>query len=109
LWDIALGYLQILKTDFTTADANFDKAEKTMPKTELSIYQLRLLRFVNNLSKIDKLTSKNEKTILADLNWLYQELPKTYKGEEFRYQNAFCMEQKIFGGTLQRTIKSCYG
>ena len=44
--------------------------------------------FVNNLSKIDKLTDKNEKTILADLNWLYYELPKTYRGQEFRYQNA---------------------
>lgn len=94
LWDIALGYLQILKSDFAKADANFDKAEKTMPKTELSIYQLRLLRFVNNLSKIDKLTSKSEKTILTDLNWLYQELPRTYKGEEFRYQNAVAWSKK---------------
>jgi hypothetical protein len=88
LWDISLGYLQTLKGDYTSADTNFNKAEKAMPKTELSGYQLRLLRFVNNMSKIDKLTDKNEKTILADLNWLYQELPKTYKGEEFRYQNA---------------------
>ena len=88
LWDIALGYLQTLKGDFANADSNFDKAEKTMPKTELARYQLRLLRFVNNMSKIDKLTDKNEKTILVDLNWLYQELPKTYKGQEFRYQNA---------------------
>lgn len=88
LWNISLGYLQTLRGDYATAETNFDKAEKTMPKTQLSGYQLRLLRFVNNMSKIDKLTDKNEKTILADLNWLYQELPKTYKGEEFRYQNA---------------------
>ncbi|MFH7011903.1 hypothetical protein ACHRV5_08490 [Flavobacterium sp. FlaQc-52] len=88
LWDIALGYLQTLKGDFANADKNFDKAAKTLPKTELAGYQLRLLRFVNALSKIDKLTDQNEKTILADLNWLYQELPKTYKGQEFRYENA---------------------
>lgn len=88
LWDIALGYLQTLKGDFGNADKNFNKAEKTLPKTELAGYQLRLLRFVNNMSKIDKLTDKNEKTILADLNWLYNELPKTYKGQEFRYENA---------------------
>jgi hypothetical protein len=88
LWNTSLGYLQTLKGDFANADANFDKVEKSMPQTELAKYQLRLLRFVNNLSKIDKLTDKNEKTILADLNWLYQELPKTYKGQEFRYQNA---------------------
>lgn len=88
LWDISLGYLQTLKGDYASADASFNRVEKTMPKTELAGYQLRLLRFVNNMSKIDKLTDKNEKTILADLNWLYQELPKTYKGQEFRYQNA---------------------
>lgn len=88
LWDIALGYLQTLKGDFANADKNFDKAEKTLPKTELAGYQLRLLRFVNNMSKIDKLTDKNEKTILADLNWLYNELPKNYRGQEFRYENA---------------------
>ncbi|RXM46146.1 hypothetical protein [Flavobacterium sp. YO64] len=88
LWDLSLGYLQTLKGDYTNADKNFDKAVKTLPKTELAGMQLRLLRFVNNLSKIDKLTDKNEKTILADLNWLYYELPKNYKGQEFRYQNA---------------------
>lgn len=88
LWNIALGYLQTLKGEYANADSNFDKAEKIMPKTELAKYQLRLLRFVNNMSKIDKLTNANEKTILADLNWLYQELPKIYKGQEFRYQNA---------------------
>ncbi|KAF2080305.1 hypothetical protein [Flavobacterium sharifuzzamanii] len=88
LWDIALGYLQTLKGDYANADKNYTKAEKTLPKTELAGMQLRLLRFVNNLSKIDKLTDKNEKTILADLNWLYYELPKSYKGSEFRYQNA---------------------
>jgi hypothetical protein len=88
MWDLALGYLQTLKSDYANADKNFDKAAKTLPKTQLAGYQLRLLRFINNLSKIDKLTDKNEKTILADLNWLYQELPTNYKGSEFRYQNA---------------------
>ncbi|UPZ16426.1 hypothetical protein [Flavobacterium humidisoli] len=88
LWDIALGYLQTLKGDYANADKNYSKAEKTLPKTELAGMQLRLLRFVNNLSKIDKLTDKNEQTILADLNWLYTELPKNYKGDVFRYQNA---------------------
>lgn len=88
LWDLSLGYLQTLKGEYTNADKSFDKATKTLPKTELAGFQLRLLRFVNNLSKIDKLTDKNEKTIIADLNWLYYELPKIYKGQEFRYQNA---------------------
>ncbi|TDO84177.1 hypothetical protein EV143_101622 [Flavobacterium chryseum] len=101
LWDISIGYLQTLKGDFAAAESNYDKAEKSMPKTELAKYQLRLLRFVNNMSKIDQLTDKNEKTILADLNWLYQELPKTYKGETFRYQNA-AQWSKNYLATLYR-------
>jgi len=88
LWDIAIGYLQTLKGDYANADKNYTKAEKTLPKNELAKYQIRLLRFVNNLSKIEKLDDNNVKTVLADLNWLYFELPKTYKGNEFRYQNA---------------------
>ncbi|MFD2940995.1 hypothetical protein [Flavobacterium notoginsengisoli] len=88
LWDLAIGYLQTLKGDYANADKNYNKAEKTLPKTELARYQIRLLRFVNNMSKIDKLDDNNVKTVLADLNWLYFELPKTYKGSEFRYQNA---------------------
>lgn len=96
VWDIALGYLQTLNGDYDNADANFNKTEKIMPKTDLAKDQLRLLRFVNNLSKIDKLSPKNEQTILADLNWLYHELPQKYdryKANDytevvFRYQNA---------------------
>lgn len=88
LWDIAIGYLQTLKGDYANADKNYTKAEKTLPKTGLARYQIRLLRFVNNLSKIDKLDDTNVKTVLADLNWIYFELPKTYKEGEFRYQNA---------------------
>lgn len=88
LWDIAIGYLQTLKGDYANADKNYNKAAKTLPKTELAGFQIRLLRFVNNLSKIEKLDDTNVKTVLADLNWLYFELPKTYKGNEFRYQNA---------------------
>jgi hypothetical protein len=88
LWYMSVGYLQTLRGEYAYADKSFENAVKTLPKTELAGMQLRLLRFVNNLSKIDKLNDKNEKTILADLNWLYKELPNTYKGAEFRYQNA---------------------
>lgn len=43
---------------------------------------------MNNLSKIEKLTAQNEKTIIKDLKWLYHELPKEKGIPEFRYQNA---------------------
>jgi hypothetical protein len=87
LWNLAAGYLETLNQNFVLADSYFDKAESKMPKTLLAVNQLRLLRFVNNLSKIDLLTPVSEKTILKDLTWLYQELPKA-SIENFRYENA---------------------
>lgn len=87
LWNAAAGYLQTLNRNFARADDYFAKAEKEIPKTELAINQVRLLKFINNLSKIDKLTSKNEATIIADLNWLYVELPQK-SDANFRYSNA---------------------
>lgn len=87
LWNIAAGYLETLNGNFAQADKNFAQAEDKMPKTSLAINQLRLLRFVNNLSKIDKINVANEKTIVSDLNWLYFELPKE-DIENFRYQKA---------------------
>ena len=88
LWDIALGYLYTLREDFSKAEAIYTKVEQKMPAKKLANYQLRLLRFVNNLSKIEKLSPQNEKTIIKDLKWLYHELPKEKGIPEFRYQNA---------------------
>ncbi len=87
LWNIAAGYLETLNGNFAQADINFSNAESKMPKTELAINQLRLLRFVNNLSKIENIGVDNEKTILKDLSWLYAELPKS-KENVLRYQKA---------------------
>ncbi len=87
LWNVAAGYIETLNGNYKQADKDFDKAESKMPKTPLAINQVRLLRFVNNLSKIDQLSPENEKTILADLSWLYYELPKK-SIENFRYENA---------------------
>ncbi|WP_281227618.1 hypothetical protein [Flavobacterium aquiphilum] len=87
LWNAAAGYLETLNGNYKQADKNFDKAESKMPKSNLANDQIRLLRFVNNLSKIDQLTPENEKTVLVDLSWLYFELPQKAI-ENFRYQNA---------------------
>jgi len=87
LWNVAAGYLETLNGNFKQADKHFDKAENKMPQTPIAISQVRLLRFVNNLSKIDKLNPDNEKTILADLSWLYFEVPKKSIAN-FRYENA---------------------
>ena len=104
LWNVAAGYLETLNGNFNQADKNFDKAESKMPKPPLAIDQLRLLRFVNNLSKIDQLNSSNEKSILADLTWLYFEVPQK-PIENFRYQNATGWS-KNYLASLYRTQKN---
>lgn len=89
MWQLALGYLQTLSGDYKNATINFERANAVKPNTELATNQLRLLRFVNNLSAIEKLNATNQKTVLKDLRWLYQELPaKQADGTVFRYQNA---------------------
>ncbi|OAZ03658.1 hypothetical protein [Flavobacterium succinicans] len=102
LWDMALGYLYTLREDFAKAEVIYAKVEKKMPPKKLANDQLRLLRFVNNLSKIEKLTAQNEKTIIKDLNWLYRELPKEKGMPEFRYQNASNWSKKYLAA-LYRT------
>lgn len=89
LWNCAAGYLQTLDGNFAKADSYFSKAESEMPKTDLALKQLRLLKFVNKLSKLDQITKKDEDALVADLNWLYFELPRK-EGDEskFRYRNA---------------------
>lgn len=104
LWNVAAGYLETLNGNFKQANKNFDKAESKMPKTPLAINQVRLLRFVNNLSKIDQLSAENEKTILADLSWLYFELPKN-SIEHFRYENASSWS-KNYLASLYRSQKN---
>ena len=104
LWNLAAGYLETLDGNFKQADSYFGKCENRMPKTTLAINQLRLLRFVNNLSKIDILKPENEKTILADLSWLYLELPKK-PIENFRYENA-TVWSKNYLAALYRSQKN---
>ena len=100
LWNVAAGYLETLNGNFAQADKNFDTAESKMPKTALAINQLRLLRFINNLSKINKITPSAEKTVLSDLNWLYFELPKENL-ENFRYENATNWSKKYLAALFK--------
>lgn len=88
-WNCVAGYLQTLDGNYSKADTYFSKAEKDLPQTKYAKGQLRLFRFVNNLSKIDKVDDKNIAELIPDLNWLYFELPR-YESDDFimRYRNA---------------------
>ncbi len=87
LWDISAGYIETMYGNFDKATIYFDNAERLMPKTALAQNQLRLLRFVNNLSSMKTLNDKNKASLLADLNWLYSELPNQ-QSDSFRFHNA---------------------
>ncbi|UFH36076.1 hypothetical protein [Flavobacterium acetivorans] len=104
LWNIALGYLQTLNGEYAKADKTFDAVAPKLPKTELASNQLRLLRFVNNLNKISVINATSEKTILKDLDWLYNQLPKK-NIESFRYYNATSWS-KLYLAALYKTQKN---
>ncbi|MCW2118326.1 hypothetical protein [Flavobacterium sp. 7A] len=87
LWNTAAGYLATLTSNYKQADIYFAKADKYSTKTPLAINQLRLLRFVNNLSKVNTITELNQKEISKELNWLYFEIYKL-KIDDFRFENA---------------------
>jgi hypothetical protein len=104
LWKSAAGYLETLNGNYSKADLNFNLAEAKMPKNELATKQLRLLRFINNLSKIKTINLEAEKTIVDDLSWLYFELPKDEKGV-LRIANATSWS-KFYLGNLYKTQKN---
>lgn len=94
LWTIAAGYMETLSGNYKKADAYFDKTEKNMPKTPLASNQLRLLRFINNLSRLDKIDAKDEQSLQPDLHWLYVELPKENM-DKFRFEYASGWSKKF--------------
>ncbi|TDL99761.1 MAG: hypothetical protein C4K58_00460 [Flavobacteriaceae bacterium] len=87
MWNMANGYINTLYGNYATATQQYQKAENKMPKTTLAQNQLRLLRFINHLSSLDKISPADEIKLNPDLKWLYEELPKT-ENSLFRYQNA---------------------
>ncbi len=75
LLNLAAAYLNTLAGNYAKANDYFVRAKQRTPNTRLAKDQLRLLQFVNTLSSMDKINSENENKILADLNWLYIQLP----------------------------------
>lgn len=93
LWNLAAGYLETLTANYQKAEHYYEKAKSTMPKTPLAIHQVRLLRFINSLSKINQPSELHQKSLLEDLKWLYFELPNS-NIESLRYQNATAWSKK---------------
>lgn len=105
LWNCAAGYLQTLSENYSQAESYFDKAEKQLPKTTLAVNQLRLLRFINNVSKTDKINPKNEALLVPDLKWIYQELKYNTAGE-LRYNNASAWSKRYLSALYKNQKNS---
>ncbi len=87
LWDIAAGYLNILAGNPVDADAFFASAQRQSPSSELILNQIRLLKLINSLFKVNMLDASTEDLLLPELVWLYKECPKS-SDERFRYDHA---------------------
>ena len=70
MWQIAMGYLDMMSGNLEKATTSYKLAEKKLPKDELVLSQLRLLKLINTIAGVSNVDSKLEKTILTDLEWL---------------------------------------
>ncbi|MBL0743695.1 hypothetical protein [Chryseolinea lacunae] len=101
LWNLTAGYLNVLAANNAAATTFFDKAEKTAPKSTLASQQLRLLKFINTLSALERVDASTETKLLADIEWLCITLPKGEQGA-FRYHHALSWSRRYLS-SLYRT------
>ena len=102
LWNISLGYLEFLKSNFKEAEAYFTLTEKSMPKTPLAKDQLHLLRMVNTIGSITNSEDLNKKDVVNDLYWLFKQLnPDDYLQNPLRVYNS----QEWVKGKLTRMFE----
>ena len=87
LWFSAEGYIHTLTADFKGADIAFAKAEKYLPKNDLAIAQLELLKVVNRISATSSLKTANIAQLTADIDWLTVKMP-ALNIENLRYDKA---------------------
>ncbi len=87
LWFSAQGYILSLTADFKNADLAFAKAEKYLPKNDLAIAQLELLKVVNRIGATASIKTANIPQLTANMEWLTVKLP-SQNIESLRYEKA---------------------
>jgi hypothetical protein len=103
-WNMAAGYLYSIDGDYSQARQFLDKSEKQLPSGQQYKDQLRLLKLINNLCETNVMDKNAENKLLSDLNWLYNELPKS-ASETFRYQQALSWS-KLYIAALYRSANN---
>jgi len=76
-WNISIGYLEFLKSNFTEAKKYYELAEKSIPQTQLLKDQIRLLKLINSVGATNTITQLNTDALTTDLHWLYKEQVET--------------------------------
>lgn len=71
LWNIAAGYMEVLKGNYAVASNYFASAEKEIPNTKLAKEQLRLFQVFNEIASTKKMDDATERKLLPSLQWLY--------------------------------------
>ncbi|GHM99537.1 hypothetical protein WSM22_10270 [Cytophagales bacterium WSM2-2] len=92
LWNTAAGYLNIFAGNYSGADLYLSSAEKQkLTDPSIQTPQLKLLKLINSIARINALDQASEEKILSDLTWL---LGSPAEHEKFRYQNALSWSKR---------------
>jgi len=71
IWNIAAGYLEIIKESNVQATTYFTEAKKTIPNTKLAQDQLKLFEVFNEIASVKKMDETAERQLLPNLKWLF--------------------------------------
>ena len=71
LWNIAAGYLEVIKGNNEVAANYFSIAEKTIPTTDLAQQQLKLFKAFNEVASVKKMDVNSQNKLLPTLKWIY--------------------------------------
>lgn len=107
LWNSAAGYLCTLNENYRDAEKYFAQAERNYPPAKpLAKEQLRLLRFVNQLSSIKSIKGDNIEKLAGELSWLYN--MRNTKPEDLRYTFASEQSKKYIAEMYDRDGNTFY-
>jgi len=86
---LAYGYISMFCKNHEVSKTAYSKAARYARNQPLVAAQIRLFSLLNKVSQLKKVDAKSEKDLLADLTWLYQEVPQdSVLTKSFRYEYA---------------------
>lgn len=86
---LAYGYTSMLGQDYPTAAKAYQQAAKWSKGKSLVTAQIRLFNLLNQVAQLKKVDTKSETDLLADLKWLYNDVPNdSTLTTSFRYAYA---------------------